>query len=472
MLTMQANTSNFDAIIIGSGQGGTPLAKKLAKAGWKTALIEKDAIGGTCINRGCTPTKTLIADAKLAETVGQAPARGVQISGMHIEFDKIMARKNEVVNAFRTGSEKGLENIPALTVLHGEAHFTGPKTLAVEGPSLLSGGGPSVSLSAEKIFINVGCSPTIPTIPGLDNIPYLTSTSILELPALPAHLIILGGGYIALEMGQLFKRLGAQVTIIERSGSIITKEDEDIQEALGNVLKDEGINILTHTEINKISGQQEGIVLDLTQNGKAVQIRGSHFLLALGRSPQTKALHPEATGLAIDAHGFIKVDEYLQTNVPGIYAIGDVKGGPAFTHISYNDYVILYKNLLEGAHQSVKDRQVPYCMFTDPQLGRIGLSEKEAKAAGISYTLATLPMTHVARAIETGDTKGFMKALVDTNSKKILGAAVLGTEGGELMTILQMAMLGGITYDTVKDMVFAHPLYAESLNNLFLTLDK
>lgn len=464
MLTMQANTINFDAIIIGSGQGGTPLAKKLAKAGWKTALIEKDAIGGTCINRGCTPTKTLIADAKLAETVRQAPARGVQISGMHLQFDKIMARKNEVVNSFRTGSEKGLENIPTLTVLHGEARFTGPKTLLVEGPS--------VSLTAEKIFINAGCTPTIPSIPGLDTVPYLTSTTLLELPALPTHLIILGGGYIALEMGQLFKRLGAQVTIIERSDSIISKEDADIQQALGDVLNDEGINILTHTGINKISGQQEDILLDLTQDGKPAQIRGSHFLLALGRSPQTKALHPEATGLDLDAHGFIKVDEYLQTNVPGIYAIGDIKGGPAFTHISYNDYVILYKNLLEGAHQSIKDRQVPYCVFTDPQLGRIGLSEKEAKAAGLSYTVATLPMTHVARAIETGNTKGFMKALVDNNNKKILGAAVLGEEGGELMTILQMAMLGGITYDTVRDMVFAHPLYAESLNNLFLTLDK
>jgi pyruvate/2-oxoglutarate dehydrogenase complex dihydrolipoamide dehydrogenase (E3) component len=464
MLTMKENIQIFDAIIIGSGQGGTPLARKLAKAGWKTALIEKDQIGGTCINRGCTPTKTLIADAKLVETVRQAPSRGVQVSGLHIEFDKIMARKNEVVHAFRSANEKGLESIPTLTVLHGEARFTGPKTLWVEGAA--------VSCTAEKIFINAGCAPSIPPIEGLDTIPYLTSTSLLDIKEVPAHLVILGGGDISLEMGQLFRRLGAEVTIIERGAAIVSREDTDVQEALGTVLKGEGIRILTNTEVSKVCTQNGAIQVNIVQEGKPGEIIGSHLLVATGRSPQTRALHTEATGLVLDPHGFIKTDEYLQTNVGGIYAIGDIKGGPAFTHISYNDYVILYKNLLEGAKLSIRDRQVPYCVFTDPQLGRIGLTEKEAQLAGISYTLATLPMTHVARAIETGNTKGFMKALIDTVNKKILGAAILGEEGGELMTILQMAMLGGITYDTIKDMVFAHPLYAESLNNLFLTLDK
>jgi pyruvate/2-oxoglutarate dehydrogenase complex dihydrolipoamide dehydrogenase (E3) component len=456
------DTPRFDAIVIGSGQGGTPLASKLAKAGWKTALIEKADIGGTCINRGCTPTKTMIADARLAQNARDAPARGIMVPGFSIDLSRIMARKNEVVASFRDGSEKRLTETANLTLLRGEAVFTGPKTLTVG----------SSAYTADKIFINVGCNPFVPPIPGLGDIPYLTSTTLLDITEIPAHLVVVGGGYIALELGQLFRRLGSEVTLIERGDALLSKEDTDIQEAMAGIMADEGIKILVGTAVDKVSKASDGsISVEVTRQGQQQNIKGSHLLLAIGRKPQTKALQLEKTGVTIDKNGYISVDEYLQTSVPGIYAIGDVKGGPAFTHISYNDYVILYKNLLNNGKESTRGRVVPYCVFTDPQLGRIGITEKEASDKGLSFEVARLPMTHVARAIETGHTKGLMKAIVDKTSGQILGAAVLGDEGGEIMTVLQMAMTGGIGYDRLKDMVFAHPLFSESLNNLFMTLE-
>lgn len=469
---------HIDALIIGSGQGGTPLAKKLASSGWQTVLIEKRYIGGTCINDGCTPTKTMIADGRLAYTIRGAAARGIYTQGLSIDLSKIMERKNGVVTSFREGSEKGLSATKNLSVIKGEASFTGPKSISV----LLEDGGTEL-YTADKIFINAGCSPFIPSLKGLDKVPYLTSTTLLDIDRIPSHLLVLGGGYIALELGQLFRRLGSEVSIIERSATLLAREDPDIQAAVKQILESEGIRFYTKTQVKEVlpvgvpTGGAGGVPtdadhirLDLQHDEDQESITGTHLLVAAGRGPQTKALNLEKAGILLDEKGYIKVDEYLQTNVPGVYALGDIKGGPAFTHISYNDYVILYKNLLENQKQSIRDRLVPYCVFTDPPLGRVGLTETQAREQGYKIKVAVLPMTRVARAIETGNTKGMMKAIVDAGTGLILGAAILGEEGGEIMTVLQMAMLGGITYDRIRDMVIAHPLYAESLNNLFMSI--
>jgi len=466
---MTSPVKHLDVIIIGSGQGGTPLAEKLAASGLQTILVEKRWIGGTCINDGCTPTKTMIADGRLAYTIRGAAGRGMVTEGLSIDIKKIMERKNAVVSSFREGAGKGLRETKNLSVVKGEASFSGPKMISVALED-----GSAVAYTADKIFINTGCSPFIPPLKGLDTVPYLTSTTLLDITEIPRHLLVLGGGYIALELGQLFRRLGSEVSIIERGNTLLSQEDADIQAAVGQVLEGEGIRIYTQASVETVSsvaGEGSGAVrLEMRYGNGTESITGTHLLVAAGRHPQTEALHPDRAGVELDEKGYIKVDDYLQTNVAGIYALGDVKGGPAFTHISYNDYVILYKNILENKKESTRNRMVPYCVFTDPPLGRIGLTEREAVKKGYSVKIAVLPMSHVARAIETGNTKGMMKAVVDADTGLILGAAILGEEGGEIMTILQMAMLGGIRYEQIREMVIAHPLYAESLNNLFMSI--
>jgi len=307
----------------------------------------------------------------------------------------------------------------------------------------------------------------------LKNTDYLTSTSILELTKVPEHLLVIGGNYIGLEFGQMFRRFGSKVTVLERSARIVSREDEDVSKELTSILEEEKIKIFTNSEAVKFKETGKGnISATIKTDGKEHKIKCSHVLIAVGRKPNTDVLALEKTGVKTDEHGFIKVNDKLETNVEGIYALGDVKGGPAFTHISYNDFTIVYRNVAKGENLGIKDRLVPYCMFTDPQLGRVGLDETEAKKQGLKVKVAKLPMNYVARAIETGDTRGFMKAVVDPKTKKILGATVLGQEGGEIMTIIQMAMEGGLTYEQIRYFVFAHPLYAESLNNLFITLEK
>ncbi|WP_217606278.1 mercuric reductase [Chitinophaga sp. GbtcB8] len=457
---------HFKAVIIGSGQGGTPLAKKLAKAGWTTALVEKRFIGGTCINDGCTPTKAMVASAKVAYTAANSQQWGVTVNGYSVNMESIVNRKNDIVQLFRGGSEKGLAQVENLTLFHGEAVFTGPKALTIKLNS-----GTTEDITADYIFLDIGTTPQIPPVPGLEAVPWLTSTTILDLTTLPAHLLIIGGSYIALEFGQMFRRFGSEVSIIEKSPHLVSREDEDISEAVQKMLEAEGIRIFTNAQVQRIDEHSRGISCAVKIGEQTHTLEGSHLLLAAGRVPQTKAIQLDKTGVQTDDRGFIKVNDQLETNVPGIYALGDVTGGPAFTHISYNDHWVLYKNLVKGAATSIKGRQVPYTMFTDPQLGHIGLSVKEAKQKGLDFTVCKMEMKRVARAIETGDTRGFMKALVEKGSYKILGATVFGPEGGELMTLLQMAMLGGITALQMKEMIFAHPLYAESLNNLFMQLD-
>lgn len=457
----------YDAIIIGSGQAGVPLAKKMANAGKKVALIEKKWVGGTCINDGCTPTKTWVASAKAAYAATKSIDLGVPIKNYRVDMAQIKKRKDEIVENARKGNQKALEKTKNLDLIFGEAIFTDIKTILIRSTE-----GRERMLKAELIFINTGANTYIPKVKGLDTINYLTSTTILDLNKVPEHLLIIGGNYIGLEFGQMFRRFGSKVTILEKSGRLIPREDEDVSEEMRNILAIEAIDILTSSQAIAFEQKsKEKIAVTIKNSKQEKKISCSHVLIAAGRVPQTDTLHLDKTKVKLDDKGYIQVNSKLETNIKGIYALGDVKGGPAFTHISYNDYTIVYRNLLEHKNYTTRNRPIPYCMFTDPPLARVGISETEAKKQGLKIKVAKLPMAYVARAVETGDTRGFMKAVVDPKTKKILGAAILGAEGGEIMSILQMAMEGKITYDRLRYFIFAHPLYAESLNNLFMGLE-
>lgn len=458
----------YDVIVIGAGQAGLPLSKKLAATGKKVALIEKRWVGGTCVNDGCTPTKTWVASAKAAYMAANSGPLGVTIKSYKVDMALIKKRKDDIVIHARNGGTKNAEETPNLDLIFGEATFTDTKTVSVK----LKNGGTKL-FKADLIFLNVGTKTFIPDIEGLANIDYLTSTSILELDKVPDNLLILGGNYIGLEFGQMFRRFGSKVTILEKSARLVSREDEDISKEMQKILELENIDVQTGSQAIKFKQTKKGKIIATIKNaGHEKKARFSHVLVAVGRIPNTDTLGLDKTGVKLDEKGYVKVNNKLETNIKGIYALGDVKGGPAFTHIAYNDYTIVYRNIIEKDSLNTKDRPVPYCMFTDPQLGRVGISEKEAKDQGLDVIIAKLPMARVARAVETGDTRGFMKAVVDRKTKKILGAAILGQEGGEVMSVLQMAMEGGITYDRIRYCVFAHPLYSESLNNLFMNIDE
>ncbi|TLV03160.1 mercuric reductase [Dyadobacter luticola] len=458
---------HYDAIVIGAGQAGTPLAKKLAGAGLKTALIEKRWLGGTCVNDGCSPTKTMIASAKAAWSVEHNKSLGVDSGSAKIDFEKIIARKNKIVQTMRSNLEKGVSETENLEWIEGEATFSGEKEITV---TLKDGG--SSTLTADQIFINTGEKPMIPKINGIDSIDYLTSTTIMELAEIPEHLLVLGSGYIGLEFGQMFSRFGSKVTIIEPSERILKHEDEDIAAEITKVLELENMEIRTQAKVVAFEKQGNNIVATIENEGAKSTVECSHVLVAAGRKPQSEALNPKIAGIEVDEKGYIKVNDKLETTASGIFALGDVKGGPAFTHISYDDYRIITTNVIDKKEASIKDRMVPYCMFIDPQLGRIGITEQEAKKKGLDYKVASMKNESVARAIETGDERGMMKAIVDAKTGKILGAAVLAEQGGEVVTILQVAMMGGLSYEELLNGTFAHPTYAESLNNLFMKLEK
>lgn len=461
-----ATPEQYDAIVIGSGQGGKPLAIALAKAEWKTALIERDHIGGTCINVGCTPTKTMFNSARVAYLSRRAADYGVHTGPVDVSMAEVRARKQSVVESFRNGSLRGIEKTKNLDLLKGEARFTSSHSIEVR----LNDGGLR-TLTADKIFINTGGRPTKPNVEGLDSIPYLDSTSIMELDELPLHLLVLGGGYIGLEFGQMFRRFGSQVTIIQRADHLLNREDADVADEVANILRGDGVTVLLNSEATRAEQSGEPIRLTAQTPEGEKTLTGSHVLAAAGRTPNTEQLNLAAAGVETNQQGFIKVNDRLETNVPGIYALGDVKGGPQFTHISYDDFRIIRTNLIEGGRATIDERLVPYTVFIDPQLGRIGLSETEARKRGLNIRVAKLPMANVARAIEMSETRGFIKAVVDAGSNQILGCAVLGVEGGELMAMFEIAMLGRLPYTVLKDAIFAHPTMAESLNSLFMAMD-
>jgi dihydrolipoamide dehydrogenase len=456
----------YDAIIIGSGQAGNPLAKKLAGDGWKTAIIEKSLVGGTCINYGCTPTKAMVASARMAYLAANSKEYGIPVRGFEVDIKAVINRKNKIVTQFHDSTERQLTTTKGLDLIYGEASFTSADTISI---ALTNGG--KKQLTAKHIFIDTGLRTAIPAIEGLEAIDYLTSTTILDLKEIPKHLVIIGGGYIGLEFGQMFRRFGSKVTIFIHSPRFLPNEDEDIAQNLLDILTDEGISIHTKANVEKITKNKQ-ISIRANVNKKTLSAQCSHVLIAAGRTPNTDRLNLEAAGIKTDAHGYILVNNKLETSVKGIYALGDVKGGPAFTHIAYNDHLVIAKNLLRHARATIKDRPVPYCMYTDPQLGRVGMTETQARAKGYNIDVAILPMKYVARAIETGDTRGMMKAVADAKTGKILGVAIIGTEGGEIMSVMQMAMAGGLTHRELREMVFAHPAWSESINNLFMKLDK
>ncbi len=453
-----------DALILGSGQAGNPLASALAAKGRRVVLVESRLVGGTCVNSGCTPTKTMIAGARVAELARHAARFGVHTGPVSVRMGEVRHRKREVVDVWRAGSEKRLASDSHIELVHGTARFAGTRIVEVA----LNGSNETRTLTAPHIFINTGLHSMIPPGLGLEHVPFLTNETVMELDKVPRHLIILGGGYIAVEFAQMFRRFGAQVTIVNRDSQLLPREDPDVAGCLAQIFEEDGITLLHNAQALAAGATPEGISLVVRTEGESEQtLRGSHLLIAAGRAPNTEALNLPATGLQPDEHGFIPVDDRLETPVPGIYALGDVKGGPAFTHISYDDYRIVAANLLEGGHRTTAGRPVPYTIFTDPELGRIGLSEAEARAQGRTVRVARMPASSVARAYETGDDRGLMKIVVDADTEQILGAAILLAEGGEVAAIVQTAMMARLPYTALRDAVWAHPTWAESLNNIF-----
>ncbi len=456
----------FDAIIIGTGQAGKPLCTALAEAGMRTAIIERKDVGGTCINVGCTPTKTMVASARVAYLARRGADYGVHTGDVRIDMERVRQRKRDIVKDFRDAGQARIEQAANVELIFGDASFTAAESLLIR---LRDGG--QRTLTAEKIFINAGARPAVPPIDGLKDVSFLDSTSIMELDAVPEHLLVLGGGYVGLEFGQMFRRFGSRVTIVQAGSQLLNREDQDVADEVAKIFQQDGVEVLLNARANRVGQSDGSIRLEVQQQGRSTVVAGSHLLVATGRVPNSDTLNLAATGVQTDNHGFIKVNDRLETAADGVYALGDIKGGPQFTHISYDDFRIIRTNLIEKGSASTDGRLVPYTVFIDPQLGRIGMTETEARAQKRNIRVAKLPMSSVARAREVDETRGFMKAIVDAETKQILGAAVLGLEGGETMSAIEIAMMGKLPYTALKDGVFAHPTLAESLNNLFMAMD-
>ncbi len=442
---------HFDAVIIGSGQAGTPLVFKMAAKGKKVAFIEKEHFGGTCLNIGCTPTKTYVASARRMWDARHGEELGVMIpSGSKIDLKKVKARKDALIKSSVDGITLGVEKNENISFYKGEAQFTSHKTIEVNGEKL----------TAEEIYINVGGRPYLPE--GFKGVDYLDNQSILQLEKLPEHLIIVGGSYIGLEFGQMFKRFGSKVTIIERGSVIIGREDKEVSEHIFNFLKDEGIDFRLNA--NCISGNQNtdgSVTVQVDCTRGAPEINGSHLLLAVGRQPNTDTLNLNATGVKTNKRGYIEVDDYLQTNIKGIYALGDCNGKGAFTHTAYNDYEIIAENKFDGKNRKVSDRILTYGLFVDPPLGRAGMTKKEALEKGFKILEGNRPMSRIARAKEKGETNGFMSTIIDAKTNKILGATVLGVGGDEVISSILNMMYADLPYTVIRDSVQIHPTVSE-----------
>ena len=454
----------FDAIVIGTGQAGPSMATKLASAGFKTAIIESAKFGGTCVNNGCIPTKTMVASARAAHVARHATDYGVVIEGaISVDMKQVKARKDEISGKSNKGVEQWLKGTENLTVYEGKGRFESKNSVRV-GDELLQ---------ADKIFINVGGHAYVPPFPGLKNIDYLTSENIMDLDYLPEHLIIVGGSYIGLEFAQMFRRFGSEVTVIEKSSSIIQREDDDVSSTVMQVLEKEGVNFRLNSECispQQLENQGDDIVVKLDCSDGSNEVRGSHLLLAVGRSPNTDDLGLEKAGIEVDERGYIQVDEQLQTSVKGIWALGDCNGRGAFTHTSYNDFEIVAANLLDNDKRKVSDRIMTYGLFVDPPLGRVGMTESQARKSGRNVLIGKRLMTRIGRAVEKGQTDGFMKILVDADTKEILGAAILGLNGDEVIHSITDIMYAKVPYTVIQRAVHIHPTVSELIPTMLAEL--
>ncbi|MFC5067123.1 FAD-containing oxidoreductase [Flaviflagellibacter deserti] len=445
-------SSDYDAIVIGAGQAGPSLAGRLTAAGMKVAIVERHLFGGTCVNTGCMPTKTLVASAYAAHLARRSAEYGVAIEApVGIDMKRVRARADTVSTNAREGVEKWLRGIDGVTVIQGHARFEGPGVVRV---------GESV-LKAPRIFINVGGRANVPDMPGVGTVDYLTNTSILKLQTVPRHLVVVGGSYIGLEFAQMYRRFGAEVTVVEMAPRLIAREDEDVSEAVRDILSDEGIAVRTSATCIGFKPHADGVAVNVDCTSGEPVVVGSHVLLAVGRRPNTDDLGLDKAGVAVDSRGYIEVDDGLSTNVPGIWAMGDCNGRGAFTHTAYNDYEIVAANLLDGDDRRVSDRISAYALYIDPPLGRVGLSETEAKQTGHKLLVSKRPMTRVGRAVEKGETKGFMKVIADAETKEILGAAILGVSGDETIHGILDMMNAGVTYPVLQWAVPIHPTVSE-----------
>jgi pyruvate/2-oxoglutarate dehydrogenase complex dihydrolipoamide dehydrogenase (E3) component len=443
---------NFDAIVVGAGQAGPALAQRLATAGMSVAIVERHLFGGTCVNTGCTPTKTLVASAEVIHQARRGAEYGIQIEGpISADMRAVKARKDKIVGTSRTGLESWLRETKNCTVYKGHARFESPHELRV-GDELIA---------ADKIFLNVGGRAIVPDMPGIDSVPYLTNTSILDLEVLPRHLLIVGGSYIGLEFAQMFRRFGSEVTVMEKGPHLLWREDEDICGAIEGIFANESITVRTEAECVRFGRRGQDIVAGVNCTRGEPEVVGSHVLLAVGRRPNTDDLGIEKAGLKADARGYLEVDDQLQTNVPGIWALGDCNGKGAFTHTAYNDFEIAAQNLLDGRARRVSDRIACYGLFIDPPLGRVGMSETQARASQRRIRVGRRPMTRVKRAVEKGNSQGLMKVIVDADSNEILGAAVLGPGGDEAVHCFLDMMSAHAPYTTLRDTVHIHPTVSE-----------
>jgi pyruvate/2-oxoglutarate dehydrogenase complex dihydrolipoamide dehydrogenase (E3) component len=449
-----------DVIVIGSGQAGVPLAARLAEAGRSVLLAEAGDLGGTCVNNGCTPTKTMIASARAAHVARTAGRLGVKVGAIQVDLAAVVDRKDKVVARWREGVAKRLARAgDRLRLVRGRARFVGPHEIEVG----------TERHSADTIVINVGCRPAVPPISGLDAIPWLDNDSVMRLRELPVHLLVMGGGYVGCEFAQMFRRFGAQVTIVEALDRLMPLEDPETSSTLGDVLRGEGIDLALGAGAESVGREGSDVVMRL-QGGR--ELRASHLLVAVGRAPNTKDLGCDAAGIALDRRGFISVDDHYRTSATGVYAVGDVTPGPQFTHASWDDHRLLFDHLLGRPARNRGERRVPITAFTDPQVARVGLTEQEAKAQGIAYEVASMPFGNIARAIETDETAGTMKVLLDPASERILGAAIVGAEAGELIHIFVVLMQAGATARAIVDAECVHPTFAEGVQTMVMRLKR
>jgi len=452
---------NFDAIIVGAGQAGPPLAGRLTAAGMTVALIERKLVGGTCVNTGCMPTKTLVASAYAAHLARRAADFGIATGDVTVDMPAVAARARKVVMDVRSGNERWLEGMAGLTFLRGHARFTGPRTIAVDGEEM----------TAPRIFLNVGGRAIVPDMPGVDDVPHLDNTDMVALEQVPAHLVVVGGSYVGLEFAQMYRRFGAAVTVVERGERLIAHEDADVSDAVRGILEDEGITVRTGANCIAFARHADGVAVSVDCKAGDPKVIGSHVLLAVGRRPNTDDLGLDLAGIATDAKGYVTVDDMLQTNVPGVWALGDCNGRGAFTHTAYNDFEIVAANLLDHDDRTLSERLVGYALYTDPPLGRVGMTQAQAEKTGRPILVSKRPMTRVGRAVEKGETKGFMKIVADADTQRILGAAILGTGGDEAIHGILDMMNADQPVSALRWAVPIHPTVSELIPTLLLGLE-